>query len=96
VVATLAVLGLFAGRTTWSFYGGLWQAVAQVAEGDGVREVLREVSSVEDAVVKRVIRAKGLEGREMRVMVDGETGKVRLVRAARWKGTTESQTGFEA
>ncbi|KAH6650473.1 hypothetical protein F5144DRAFT_47464 [Chaetomium tenue] len=80
VVLTLLVVGFFAKYTAHSFRGGAWQAIAQAAEGDEVKEVLAEVTAWPDVKVTELIESKKLTGVGMGTQVDVGTGKVSLVK----------------
>jgi len=82
IVVAVAIAALFVARTTHSFRGDLWPALAQAAAGDQLRAVLDDAESMPDDEVNELIRARGLDRVLMCTGVDAATGRLGLVRKA--------------
>ena len=78
ITLMMVVTVYFALGTTSSFSGGVWQAIAQAASADQVKEVLDDVRALPDAKIDQLIKSRGLDKARMRLETD-VTGNVRLV-----------------
>jgi len=82
IAVAVAITALFVARTTHSFRGDLWPALAQAAAGDQVRTVLDDAASMPDDEVNELIKARGQDRVLMCTGVDAATGRLGLVRKA--------------
>ncbi|KAI2622695.1 hypothetical protein GGS26DRAFT_241015 [Hypomontagnella submonticulosa] len=80
IIAMAIVVILFAIRTSHTFNGDVWHAVAQASAGEEMKEILEDVTSSMDKEARSLIAARGMNGMYMGTQVDRGTGRVQIVR----------------